>query len=449
MITQLQHKRVAILGFGLEGRSMKEYLLKEGISAVVLDKKDNSEYLSRLRDFDVIFRSPGIKVLTPEIQEVIKKGVIVTSQTQFFLEHCPCSVIGVTGTKGKGTTSSLIAEMLKQSGKDVYLGGNIGNPPISFLDSLTKDSIVVLELSSFQLQDVTKSPHIAVVLMMTSEHLDYHSSTQEYIDAKRNILRFQEPSDYAILNRDYPATHESDIHTLGHISHVSREREVDEGSFVKDGKVIYRHDGKDETIIETSEILLRGTHNLENVCAAIAVAMISGISKDVISSVLKTFKGLEHRIELAGIVEGVLYYDDSFSTTPETAVAAIESFEEPKVLILGGSSKGADFTHLANTINGSTSVKAIIGIGPEWETIKALLHNESGRFQYIEGCQTMKEIMLEVRDIAESGDVVLLSPACASFGMFMNYKDRGDQFKAEVQRMAQSQVQADEDSLLF
>lgn len=467
MITELNDKRVAILGFGLEGISLCEYLLKHGVKATLLDQKEvegleteekalfsrleaegarfyfGADYLTKLTEFDVVFRSPGIKVLTPAIQEAKAKGIRITSQTQFFFDHCPCKIIGVTGTKGKGTTSSLIAKMLEASGKDVYLGGNIGKPPIQFLDSLTPESMVVLELSSFQLQDITKSPHIAVVLMMTSEHLDYHESTQEYIDAKRNILRFQGYSDFAILNRDYPATHESDIHTLGTLSRVSREREVDEGCFVKDHQVVYRHEGKDEKIIAVSEIALRGAHNLENVCAAVNAASLVGVSKNHIVSVLTSFSGLEHRIELAGIVDGVLYYDDSFSTTPETAIAAIESFDEPKIIILGGSSKGADFTQLADTINGSTSIKAIVGIGPEWERIKALLHNESGRFQYIEGCQTMKEIMLEVHDSAEHGDVVLLSPGCASFGMFKNYKDRGEQFKQEVKRMAEFVIPED------
>jgi UDP-N-acetylmuramoylalanine--D-glutamate ligase len=326
--------------------------------------------------------------------------------------------------------------MLKESGKDVYLGGNIGNPPLTFFDTLTKDSRVVLELSSFQLQDSTKSPHISVVLMITSEHLDYHATTQEYVDAKRNILRFQTNQDYAVINRDYPASNESDIHTEGKVYFVSRERDVpEEGCFVKDNAVWIRQAAKDEKIIETSEIALLGKHNLENVCAAVMGAKLASVGTEAMIAVLKSFTGLEHRLELVAEINGVKYYDDSFSTTPETAVAAIESFSEPEILILGGSSKGSDFTELGNVISKRTNIKAIIGIGKEWTRIKETFPVDSSQFTVVENCKSMKEILIEIQDLAEPGDVVLLSPACASFDMFNGYKDRGEQFHEEVRKL--------------
>jgi UDP-N-acetylmuramoylalanine--D-glutamate ligase len=326
--------------------------------------------------------------------------------------------------------------MIKASGKDVYLGGNIGNPPLTFLESLTEDSSVVLELSSFQLQDSTKSPHIAVVLMITSEHLDYHATTEEYVNAKRNILRFQTNHDYSVINRDYPASNESDIHTEGKVYFVSREREVaEEGCFVKDNAVWIRQYGKDEKIIETSEIALLGKHNWENVCAAVMAAKLAGVSSEAMVTVLKTFTGLEHRLELVAEINGVKYYDDSFSTTPETAIAAIESFSEPEILILGGSSKGSDFTELGSVISKRTNIKAIIGIGEEWERIKLAINNYELRIPLIENVKSMKQVLIEVQDIVEPGDVVLLSPACASFDMFTSYKDRGEQFQAEVRKL--------------
>ncbi|HSW89122.1 MAG TPA: UDP-N-acetylmuramoyl-L-alanine--D-glutamate ligase [Candidatus Saccharimonadales bacterium] len=478
MLENLQNKKIGIVGFGIEGVSVAKFLLKKDIPFSILDKKSEQElqaiypamyndlkeqgilficgedYLSHIAEFDVIVRSPGISILTSELVAAQKKGIIVTSLTKLFFELCPAPIIGVTGTKGKGTTSTLIANMLTASGKKAFLGGNIGQPPLDFLDDVTKDSIVVLELSSFQLQDMTQGPtdakamagkpHIAVVLMITSEHLDYHATTEEYVDAKRNILRFQKIDDYAVINRDYPASNESDIHTEGNIYFVSREREViDQGCFVKEHAVWIRKNGKDEKIIEVSEIALLGKHNLENVCAAVMAASLANVSKEAMVSALKTFAGLEHRLELVGEIHGVKYYDDSFSTTPETAIAAIESFDQPEILILGGSSKGADFTELGHVISQARNIKAIIGIGKEWEKIKESFTADrspqgysplrgSARFTVIEGAKTMKEIILEASEIAESGDVVLLSPACASFGMFANYKDRGEQFKREV-----------------
>lgn len=272
--------------------------------------------------------------------------------------------------------------------------------------------------------------------MITSEHLDYHATTEEYVDAKRNILRYQTTGDFAVINRDYPASNESDIHTDGQVYFVSREREVPEqGCFIKDQAVWIRRNGKDEKIIDASEIALLGKHNWENVCSAVMAASLSGVSKESMVSVLKTFTGLEHRLEFVAEINGVNYYDDSFSTTPETAIAAIESFDQPEILILGGSSKGSDFTELGQVISHASNIKAIIGIGEEWKRIKNALTVDGSQFTVIEGARNMKEIILEASEIAEKGDVVLLSPGCASFGMFTDYKDRGNQFKKEVIRL--------------
>src|SRR3990167_2727884 len=306
-----KNKNVAVFGFGQEGESVVNFMLGQKARVSVFDvrseDKFDREQISRLKEkgvefrfdkypesfsgFDCVVRSPGISPLSQVFEKIKKEAIAVTSATKIFFDLCPAPIIGITGTKGKGTTSTLIYEMLKKQGIDAYLGGNIGLPPLEFLASLKSDSWVVLELSSFQLQDLTKSPKIALVLMVTSEHLDYHRDLKEYIDAKRNILRFQSRSDFAILNRDYPASNESDIHT--------------------------------------ADILLPGKHNFENACAASMAAYLAGVEIPNIASVLKEFRGLEHRLELVRIFNEVKYYDDSFSTTPETAVAAIEAFEEP------------------------------------------------------------------------------------------------------------------------
>jgi UDP-N-acetylmuramoylalanine--D-glutamate ligase len=462
----LKNKKIAILGLGVEGLSSAVYLHQKGADVTVLDEKPEGEIdtaslqtikqlgvhtvlgksaFENLPDYEMLVRTPGIRRFTKPLDDAASKGVIVTSQTKLFFDMCPCPIIGVTGTKGKGTTSSLIYEMLKKDGRDAYLGGNIGKPPFEFLDELTKDSIVVLEMSSYQLQDMDKSPHIAVMLMVTSEHLapdrsgslqNYHPDIADYVDAKRNIVRFQTKADFAILNRDYPATNESDIYTDAQIYYVSREREVAQGCFVKNGKIVIRQAGYDEQIINTAQILLPGKHNWENVCAAVMAATVTGVQKGAIIAALKTFRGLEHRLELVREVNGVKYYDDSFATTPETAIAAIEAFKEPEILILGGSTKNADFTELGKVIDNAKNIKAIIGIGVEWERIKERIKNQESRIKIIEGCKDMREIIGECSGISESGDVVLLSPACASFGMFQNYKDRGEQFKREVKKLS-------------
>ncbi len=454
----VKSKNIGILGIGIEGVATAHYLLQLGATITMLDQKEEKacdstllsglkklgvtqfilgkEYLSNLTEFDVIVRSPGIKYLLPEIQEAKEKGVTITSHMQLFFDVCPAPIIGITGTKGKGTTSTLIYEMLKAEGKDAYLGGNIGLPPLTFLSKLTKESIVVLELSSFQLQDIKSSPHIAVMLMITSDHLDVHADTYEYVDAKRNILRFQKRDDFAVLNRDYLATHESDVYTDGQIYQVSRERTTDQGCYVEKNVLYLRRNGKEEKILEAKEILLPGKHNLENVAAATMAATLAGVKKETIVTVLKTFKGLEHRLELVKTVEGVSYYDDSFSTTPETAIAAIEAFSVPEILILGGYSKGSDFTELGRVISTATNIKAIIGIGQEWEVIKSFITRKDGEILFIEGAKDMQTVVTAAAKIATEGNVVLLTPACASFDMFKNYKDRGNQFKEAVTKLS-------------
>ena len=437
MTDKFKDKRIAVIGLGIEGLSSVKFLKKKGSKVTVLDKKQGKDYLKNLDRYDLVVRSPGVKL---ELLEKYVSRDKITSQIKLFFDLCPCPIIGVTGTKGKGTTSSLIYEMLRKQDFDAYLGGNIGKPPLEFLDKLNPQSIVVLELSSFQLQDLTKSPHIAIMLMTTSEHLDYHKDTHEYVNSKRNVLRFQNSSDIVIVNKDYPASNESDIHTTGKVYKVSRENVAQDGCYVEDGKIKARTTfGKNKTrvleIIKTGEILLPGKHNLENVCAAVMAAILLGVSKENIIAVLRIFRGLEHRLELVGKVSGVRFYDDSFSTIPETTIAAIGAFKDPEILILGGSSKNSDFKELGEVISSSNNIKAIIGIGAEWPRIQQQLTINNSQLTIIEGLKNMGEVVQKAVSISEPGDVVLLSPACASFDMFKNYKDRGDKFKKEVRKL--------------
>jgi UDP-N-acetylmuramoylalanine--D-glutamate ligase len=464
MDNKFKNKKIAVIGAGVEGVASAEWLVKQGADVVVVDANESSgkelrakgieivagkNYLDNLDQYDMIVRSPGIKLNLPELVAAKEKGVIITSQTKLFFDLCPAPIIGVTGTKGKGTTASLIYEMIKKEGLDVYVGGNIGVPPLTFLDDLKPTSWVVLELSSFQLEDLDKSPHIAVMLMIVREHLgadtvgtlNFHETMEDYVEAKRNLIRFQKTTDFAILNRDYPATHESDIHTIAKVLQVSREQEAaGDGCFTRQGNILVRRDDKEHEILPVADVLLPGAHNIENICAAAMAAVLAGVSRSTIASVLRTFKGLEHRLELVKEVRGVRYYDDSFSTTPETAIAAIEAFDAPEILILGGSTKNSDFTELGDVLNTRSNIKAVIGIDPEWKRIKKELKIESfdnaqeksEKRKIIEGCKNMDEIVKKAAELAQPGDVVLLTPACASFGMFNNYKERGDLFKQAV-----------------
>lgn len=431
-------KKIAVIGEGLEGKSSISFLKRHGAQVEARDQKQGENYLDGLDEFDLIVRSPGIKLseIIAHNSELITPKI--TSQTKLFLDLSPAPVIGVTGTKGKGTTSTLIYEMLKKEGRDVYLGGNIGVPPFEFLEKLNVGSWVVLEMSSFQLHDLTKSPHIAVALMITSEHLDYHKDVYEYINAKRNILKHQTASDFAIINRDYPASIESDIHTEGKVYLVSREREVGEGCFALGNQIILSFNGNSIPVIDTRELLLRGDHNHENACAATMAAYLAGVKVGTITQVLKTFKGLEHRLELVDTINGVEYYNDSFSSVPETAIAAIQAFKQPEILLLGGSSKNSDFTQLGSIISSAKNIKAIIVIGVEWARIREKIKDLKSATIIVEGAQNMYQMVAAASKIAVPGDVVLLSPACASFDKFKNYKDRGNQFKEEVKNLKRS-----------
>lgn len=419
-----KHKKIAVLGTGVEGQSVVEFLQQEEAQVTAFEK----EPFPDLASFDLIVRSPGIR---PD-----KIPQPTTTSTNIFFELCPCPIIGVTGTKGKGTTSTLIYEMLKRDKKDAYLGGNIGIPPLSFLHKLTKNSLVVLELSSFQLIDCTYSPHIAVFLMAVPEHQDWHTSVDEYVEAKFQIIKNQKLSDTTVLCIDYPLNRSLVPKIRGKILSVSTMPHDHPGVFVSDRDTfVYQTQAKKQRICPASELRLPGKHNWENVGAAIAAAKTAGVKNASIVHVLKTFSGLPHRLEKVGVVNEVTYYNDSFSTTPETAIAAIKAFTQPKVLILGGSSKNSDFTQLGKVISEATSIRAIIGIGEEWERIKRSCQLSAVGCQLIEGCKNMKEIGAKAKEVAQPGDVVLLSPACASFGMFKNYKDRGEQFKAAVQSL--------------
>jgi UDP-N-acetylmuramoylalanine--D-glutamate ligase len=425
-LEELKNKKILVVGAGIEGNAALKYLKKHLPDSVidVVDQKDGSTYLDKQKEYDLAIKSPGVKA------ELL--AIPYTTATNIFLANAKGKVIGVTGTKGKSTTTTLIFEMLQKQGIDAYLGGNIGQSPLDFMDTLSDQSWTVLEMSSYQLQDVKKSPHIAVLLMVVPEHLDYHQSLEKYIDAKRNILRFQAPSDFAILNRDYPATNESDIHTKGEVFTVSREREsFDDGCFVKDGKVWLKIAGGEADVIDTKDILLPGKHNLENVCAAVMAATLAGTSILSIQQVLKNFKGLEHRLEFIAEIGNIRFFNDSLATLPQATISALEALKETETLITGGFDRGLDYKDLAKAIVQS-GIKTLILFPTTgariWKEICEETNNPPEKFDVTTMEQAVKIAFAETIP----GKICLMSPASASFNLFKDYKDRGNQFKEQV-----------------
>lgn len=403
------------MGYGIEGTDAEAFLKKAGAEITILDQKFDPDYLKNLERFDVIVRSPGVYRFLPEIVKAEKSGVIISSALKIFFENCPAKIIGVTGTKGKGTTSTLIYEILKTGGCDTHLVGNIGKPYLGILEGLTKDSWVIMEMSSFQLIDLSLSPHIAVVLNITMDHMDWHKDAEEYVDAKRNIVLHQKTTDFAVINEEYdtPKSFAKNLKSkVIFFSKKSLEPEFKEG------------------------LLLRGEHNLENIAAATTVAKIAGVDKTIIENAVKNFKGLEHRLELVTEIDGRTFYNDSFATGPQPTIAAIKSFKEPETLILGGSDKGLDYTELGLTIANKENVKNVLLIGLIGPIVQEAITKAGykGKLENL-GKPTMDEIVKRAFAITPKGGVIILSPAAASFDMFANYKDRGNQFKNSVLKL--------------
>ena len=465
MLEKYNNKKILIAGFGVEGKSTFEFLKGKGLEA---DVAENFNKIESVMDYDVVFRSPGISYYDSKLVKERGNGAEITSQIKLFMDLCPAQTIGITGTKGKGTTATLIYEILKASRKDVYLGGNIGVPAISLLDKLSEDSIAVLELSSFQLIDLAKSPNIAVVLNITEDHLDIHADRDEYVEAKTSIVRYQTNDDFAVINVDYETSSSFRNLTKAQIFEISTSSVIPSAAatevrsplknnggmrfllasfyevgrndndcgicYINNNDAVELVDGGNEVKIASLEDLqLRGRHNLENVCAAVAASYLAGADLESIRKTVRTFKGLEHRLEFVAEVGRVKYYNDSFATTPEATLAAINAFDEPIILIAGGSRKAADYIEMGKAI--AERVKIVFLIGDTTEEIKEKILAVNSRVEVREGFEGMEKLVKKASGAAKPGYVVVLSPGCASFGLFHNYKERGELFKQAVGRL--------------
>lgn len=392
-------------------------------------------YLEGLEGYDLIVYSPtarkNLETIYPKNSPFWAKAKSILNE---FFEKCPSkNIIGITGTKGKGTTTTLIAKMLEADGQIVHVGGNIGIPVLDLLESIKQDDWVVLELSSFQLYKFPYSPHIAVHLMMIPEHIaEWHTTMDDYVDSKRQIFASQKETDIAV----YHATNKYSVTNVQaskgqHIPYLEKP-----GAYVEDKAI--KIDGK--TIIETDEIALLGAHNIENVCAAVTASWNVHQNIPAYQEVLRNFSGLEHRLQMVRELNGVKYYDDSFGTTPDTAVVAMDAFAEPKVVIVGGHDKGNDFTPMISRLMGD-DISKIICLGPTGKFISdALVSNGVNKGKIVSKDDvndwTMDSIVDSAKSSAEIGDIVLLSTGSASFGIFKDYKERGNQFIDSVNNLA-------------
>lgn len=430
--------RIVIAGFGIEGRTNYDYFRMKLPEAEVIIADEGSEIdggapegaklrlgpgaFSELDGFDMVVRTAG---LAP--WRIATDGRLWSATNEFFSE-CKAPIIGVTGTKGKGTTSSLISSILSAAGKTVHLVGNIGVPALSILPEISPDDVVIYELSSFQLWDLERSPKIAVVLMIEPDHLDVHKDFEEYVAAKSRIIKTQAQDDVVVH-------HPSNEHTLN-IAAKSQGKTVRYG-VIDDGGVYVESNNfciQGHAICSVGTLHLVGQHNIENACAAITAvrAYDPSVTDEAIAKGLSSFEGLDHRLKLVAVVDEVRYYDDSIATTPGSAIAAIKSFSDPKVIILGGSDKGADYHEVVQLCQ-ATNTK-IVAIGQTGKAINKLAEEIGAESHYAE---SMLAAVEQASKFAEPGGVVILSPAAASFDMFKNYQDRGNQFieaVAEISR---------------
>jgi UDP-N-acetylmuramoylalanine--D-glutamate ligase len=428
--------KVAIVGFGSEGLSAYNYFVAQGADITIFDEKaqpnqpvpEGAKFISGkdcfadLRGFDKVIRFPAIR------PDSFKTDGERSSVIIEFFKACPSPIIGVTGSKGKGTTSSLIHLMLQNAGVRSHLAGNIGIPALTILPDVRPNDVVVLELSSFQLWDLKKSPQVGVVLMVEPEHQDIHKSIDEYLHAKSNLVRWQKPTDVTVYLPGNKMTEAAAL--VGDGQKIPYTKPP--GAHAVSGHIVM----DDQEVCAVKDIKLPGGHNVHNACAAVTASWQFTHDTIALAKALHEFEGLEHRLKFVRDSGGVSYYDDSFATTPTSAVAATNAFSQPKIVILGGSDKGADYTEVGKTIAAS-NIRAVILIGLMRHRLQKALEaaGYTGALALFDEHSTMPQIVTEAARLAQPGDVVVLSPACASFDMFKDYKDRGDKFIAAVNQL--------------
>jgi UDP-N-acetylmuramoylalanine--D-glutamate ligase len=452
----IKNKKVAIIGLGVSNLPLIDYLYNLGSEITLFNNKPieqldknildkiyeyklkfsfGENYLNKLVGFDVIFRSPSCRPDTPQIKEEVKRGALLTSEIELVLEMCPCTTIGVTGSDGKTTTTSLIYEILKENNYKCYLGGNIGIPLFTKLGEMKPEDFVVLELSSFQLMTMKVSPQVAVITNVTPNHLDIHKSYDEYKEAKANIFKNQTENDLLVLNYDNDITRNFAKEALGSTVYFSSKEKLENG-IILDGEIIKDcESGLRRHILNTKSTKLRGIHNAENMCAAIA-ATKRFVTPEVQAKAISNFSGVEHRLEFVKEIKGAKWYNDSIASSPTRTIAGLKSFDENIVLIAGGYDKHLDYTPIARPI--IENVGSLILLGQTANKIYSAVIYElkfSDKELPIYKVNTLEEAVEKAKEISKKGDVVLFSPASASFDMFKNFAERGNKFKQIVNKL--------------
>ena len=450
-LNSLKYKTVAVIGIGVSNTPLLRLLLQNGIAVTACDKRLRSDlgdladeleqggarlqlgadYLDGLNQ-DVIFRTPGMRPDVPQLTAAREKGSVITSEMEVFFDVCPCSIIAVTGSDGKTTTTTMIAELLRASGRTVHVGGNIGTPLLAQAGDMDPTDSVVLELSSFQLMTMKKSPHIAVVTNLSPNHLDMHKGMEEYVASKENIFLHQCSADTAVFNLDNDITREQSTRALGEVRMFSRRSSVENGVYLRGEEIVRCRNGVETVVMTTDDIKLPGIHNVENYMAAVA-ALDGMVDDETIRTFAREFGGVEHRIELVRTLNGVRYYNDSIASSPTRTIAGLRSFKEMVILIAGGYDKNIPFDELGPEV--VERVKLLVLCGATADKIRTAVESASG---YVSGkpeiltAHSLQEAAELARSRAEEGDVVTLSPACASFDQFPNFMARGKAFKAIV-----------------
>ncbi len=453
----IKDKKVAVLGIGISNIPLIKYLINIGVDVTAFDKNTSenlgdafkeldglpvkyslgNDYLTRLKGFELIFRTPGMRPDVPELAEAIANGAELTSEMEVFLNLCPAQVFAVTGSDGKTTTTTLIYRILTEEGYNCWLGGNIGTPLLSRIDEVKDTDKVILELSSFQLMTIKKSPAIAVITNISPNHLDVHKSLQEYIDAKKNIFLYQNSGDKLILNYDNDITKAFSDEAKGEYQYFSRAAGLEKGVILKNNNIVVRKQDMEIKIVNANDIIIPGVHNIENYMAATA-ATIDYVKPETIAKVATSFKGVEHRIELVRELNGIKFYNSSIDSSPSRTIAALSTFKNRVILIAGGKDKGIPYDPIGQVI--AEKVKILLLIGATAPRIEEAYNNYVHQTDIesevkIIHCDTYGEIVAKAYSEAVPGDCVILSPASTSFDMFKNFEQRGNLFKELVMKL--------------
>ncbi len=447
---ELNGKRVLVVGLGRSGVASALFLKKQGARVAVSDTKSGDELRNEIpvlldngitvetgghgertfRGQDLIVVSPGVPVDAPPLKQARSLGESVIGEIELAAQFLPGPVVAITGSNGKTTTTTLAAEIMTASGFPTLVGGNIGTPAISLAERATPETVIVLEVSSFQLETIqTFRPKVAVVLNVTPDHLDRHRTFEIYVDAKARIFENQQASDFAVLNADDPTCVSMGTRTKAQVFWFSRHDEVQRGAWVRDGKILFRDAKGQREILEVADIPLKGAHNLENVLAAVCAGALMGCPPDKIRQAVRDFKAVEHRLEFVATIRGVDYYNDSKATNVDATIKALESFPSNIHLILGGKDKGSDYTVLNDLLK--QRVKRVYTIGAAAAKIEPQIKGPE-----IIHAETLENAIRKANAAAQPGDVVLLAPACASFDQFKSYEHRGKVFKEIVRALA-------------